>query len=222
MKLGFRGKISLGFFSLLLIQGLVFSFWVSQVMKESMLEEIKNRGISIGISLSARMVEPMLAMDFLRMKVLVDETVRLGDDIFYTFVLDKKGNSLIHTFKDGFPSKLKAVNSVLDNQKVSMRLLDTGDQLIYDYAVPVLINKNRLGTLRLGLLQIRAEKAVNKIVISVVITIVLAILAAGVVGTMLLNPVTKSIQTLHGSLEQVMRGNLDVRTAPMLKKNCGI
>lgn len=220
MKLGFRRKIYLGFFSMLLIQGIVISFWVSHLMKDSMLEEIKNRGVSIGISLSARMVEPMLAMDFLRMKVLVDETVILGNDIFYTFVLDKKGNLLIHTFKDGFPSALKAVNSVEDNQKVSMRLLDTGNQLIYDYAVPVLIKKNRLGTLRLGLLQIRAEKAVNKIVISAVITIVLAMLAAGVVGTLLLNPVTKNIQTLHGSIEQVMRGNLDVRTAPMLKKNC--
>ncbi|MCK5838101.1 MAG: PAS domain-containing protein, partial [Desulfobacula sp.] len=140
--------------------------------------------------------------------------------IFYTFVLDGEGQPLIHTFKQGFPTALKMINLIPDNHKGSMRLLDTGDQLIYDYAVPVLINKNRLGTLRLGLLQIRAEKAVNKIVISVVITIILAILAAGGVGTMLLNPVTKSIQTLHGSLEQVMRGNLDVRTAPMLKKNC--
>ncbi len=220
MKLGFRGKISLGFFSLLLIQGLVFSFWVSHVMQESMLEEIKDRGISTGISLSARMVEPMLAMDFLRMKVLVDETVRLGDDIFYTFVLDSEGNPLIHTFKNGFPVALKTVNSVLDSQKGSMRLLDTGEQLIYDYAVPVMINDNRLGTLRLGLFRTRAEKAVNKIVVSAVVTVILTMLIAGIVGTLLLTPVTKSIQKLHESSEQVMRGNLDVRTAPMLKQNC--
>jgi len=220
MKLGFRGKIYVGFFSLLLIQGFVIFLWVSNVMKDSMLEEIKNRGISIGISLSARMVEPMLAMDFLRMKVLVDETVQLGDDIFYTFVLDGKGTPLIHTFKQGFPVELKAANTVLDNQKGSMKLLDTGDHLIYDYAVPVIINDNRLGTLRLGLFQIRAEKAVNKIMISTIVTIILAILMAGIVGTLLLNPVTKSIQKLHDSSEQALRGNLDVRTAPMLKRNC--
>ena len=220
MKLGFRGKIYLGFFSLLLIQSLVIFFWVSHVMKESMLEEIKDRGISIGINLSARMVEPMLAMDFLRMKVLVDETVQLGDDIFYTFVLNRKGNPLIHTFKDGFPVELKTVNSVLDNQKGFMQVLDTGEQLIYDYAVPVFINSNRLGTLRLGLFQTRAEKAVNKIMISAFVTVILMILTAGVVGTLLLNPVTRSIKKLHESSEQALRGNLDVRTAPMLKKNC--
>ena len=220
MKLGFRGKIILSFFSLLLIQGLVIFFWVSHVMKESMLEELKNRGISIGISLSARMVEPILAMDFLRMKVLVDETVQLGDDIFYTFVLDEKGNPLVHTFKHGFPIELKTANNVAGNQKGSIQLLDTGDQLIFDCAVPVFINNNRLGTLRLGLFQTRAEKAVNKIMISVVVTIILAIFIAGVVGTLLLNPVTKSIKKLHESSEQALRGNLDVRTAPTLKKNC--
>ena len=220
MKLGFRSKIYVGIFSLLLIQGLVIFFWVSRVMKESMLEEIKNRGITIGISLSARMVEPMLAMDFLRMKVLVDETVHLGDDIFYTFVLDRKGHPLIHTFKDGFPMELKAANHVSDYQKGSMKLLDTGDQLIYDYAVPIIINGNRLGTMRLGLFRTSAEKVVNKIMISALVTIILAMFTAGVVGTLLLNPVAESIKKLHASSEQALRGNMDARTAPLLKKNC--
>ena len=220
MKLGFRKKIFLGVFALLLIQGAVMFFWVSQVMRESLLEEIKSHGHSIGISLSARMVEPMLAMDFLRMKVLMDQTVQLDHDIFYSFVLDVEGRPLIHTFKNGFPIELKKVNTVSDNQKGSMLLLDTGEHLIYDYAVPVFVNKNRLGTIRLGLLQTRAQKAVNKIIISAIVTIILTILMAGVVGSLLLNPVTNSIKKLHDSSEKALRGDLDVRTAPSLKQNC--
>ncbi len=220
MKLGFREKIYIGFFSLLLLQGLVIFFWVSHAMEDSMLREIKNREVSIARILSARMVEPMLAMDFLRMKVLVDETVKLGDDIFYTFVLDKNGNPLVHSFKHGFPSELKTANTVSDKEKGSMQLLDTGKQLIYDYAVPVLINNNRLGTVRIGLFRTRAERAVRRIMLSVIITIVLAILIAGIVGSLLLKPLTKSIKKLHESSEQALKGNLDVRTAPLLKKNC--
>jgi two-component system, NtrC family, sensor kinase len=220
MKLGFRKKIFLGFFALLLIQGVVMFFWVSQVMRESLLEEIKSHGHSIGISLSARVVEPMLAMDFLRMKVLMDQTVQLDHDIFYSFVLDVEGRPLIHTFKNGFPIELKRVNTVSDNQKGSMQLLDTGEYLIYDYAVPVFINKNRLGTIRLGLFQTRAQKAVNKIIISAIVTIILTIIMAGIVGNLLLNPVTKSIKKLHESSEQALRGDLNVRTAPSLKQNC--
>jgi two-component system, NtrC family, sensor kinase len=220
MKLGFRSKIYLGFFSLLLIQSLVTFLWVGQVMKESLLEEIKNRGISMGINLSSRMVEPMLAMDFLRMKVLVDETLELADDIFYIFVLDGDGTPFIHTFKQGFPVALKTANAVLDTQKVSLLLLDTGDQLIYDYAVPVFIRDSRLGTLRLGLFQTRVEKAVHKITVSAIVISLLAIFVAGIVGTLLLNPVTKNIKRLHESSEQALKGNLDARTAPILKKNC--
>ena len=220
MKPGFRKKIYAGFFSLLLIQGLVLFFWVSHVMKTSLLHEIKNRGISIGTTLSARMVEPMLVMDFLRMRVLLDETVQLEPDIFYTFVLDGEGQPLIHTFKQGFPTVLKTLNLVSDANKGSMLLLDTGDKLIYDYAVPVLVDGHRLGTLRLGLLRTRAEKAVSKIMVSAVVTITFTIFIAGIVGTLLLNPVTRSIKKLHDSSEQALRGNLDVRTAPTLVKNC--
>jgi len=220
MKPGFRKKIYAGFFSLLLLQGLVLFFWVSHVMKTSLLQEIKNRGISIGTTLSARMVEPMLAMDFLRMRVLLDETVQLEPDISYTFVLDGEGQPLIHTFKKGFPTALKNLNVVPDHHKGTMLLLDTGDQLIYDYAVPVIVDAQRLGTLRLGLLRIRAEKAVSKIMVSAVVTITSTIFIAGIVGSLLLNPMTKSIKKLHESSEQALRGNLDVKTAPMLGKNC--
>jgi two-component system, NtrC family, sensor kinase len=230
MKIGFRKKIYLGFFALLLIQGLIMFFWVSQVMRDSLLEEIKSHGHSIGVSLSARMIEPMLAMDFLRMKVLMDETVELDHDIFYTFILDTQGRPLIHTFKGGFPIALKKVNTVSDNQKGSMQLLDTGNYLIYDYAIPIFINANRhailksetlrLGTLRLGLFQKRAQKVANKIIIWAIVTIILSILLAGVVGTLLLNPVTKKIKKLHESSEKALRGNLDIKTAPGLKQNC--
>ncbi len=220
MKPGFRGKIYTGFFLLLLIQGLVFFFWFSHTMEQTLLKEIKNHGISIGESLSARMVEPMLAMDFLRMGVLVDETVQLETDIFYAFVLDSRNAPLIHSFKNGFPTALKSVNAVAANGQRAMMLLDTGDQLIYDYAVPIVINEDRLGTLRVGLLRTRAERAVDKIMISAIITILSTICMAAIVGTFVLKPVTRRIQKLHESSEQVLRGNFDVKTAPMLGRNC--
>lgn len=220
IKQGFRTKIYLGFFALLLIQGMIMFLWISNVMKDSLLQEIKSHGNSIGINLSARIVEPLLAMDFLRMRVLMDQTVQLDSDIFYAFVLDTDENLIIHTFKSGFPVQLKDVNTVSDDQKGSMQLLDTGRDLIYDYAVPVFIDNHRIGTLRLGLLQVRAQQAVSKVVVSAIVTIALTIFMAGVVGTFLLNPVTRSIKKLHESTERVLRGDLDVRTAPSLRQNC--
>ncbi|MDY0221176.1 MAG: ATP-binding protein [Desulfobacterium sp.] len=209
MRLGFYRKIFLGLFSLLLLQGGVVFFWVSHGMKQSMLEEIRNRDVLIGVNLAARMAEPIMAMDLLKMKVLVDETVLLGDDIVYTFVLDKDGLILAHTFKDGFPLDLKSANTVFDDQKRSVKLLDPGHNLIYDYAIPVVINDNRLGTLRLGLFRTQAEKTMDKIVVSVSVAIVTMIIIAGLVGFLLLNPATNNTQRLVREQKILLQTILD-------------
>jgi len=220
MKLGFRSKIYLGLFSLLLLLGIVIFFVVSMIIKEALLEENKNRGISIGTTLAARMAEPILAVDFFRMKILVDETVRLSDDIFYTFVLNNKGKPLVHTFKGGFPVELKGANTVSDIQKYSLHLLDTGKQLICDYAFPVIIDKDRVGTIRLGLLRTKVQEAINRLWWSTFLSTGVVIIIAIFVGTAVALPVTRRIKILHESSEQALMGNLDVQTAPLLKKNC--
>lgn len=220
MKLGFRNKIYLVILSLLLLLGIVIFLLVSRIMKEALLEENRNRGISIATNLSARVAEPILAMDFLRLKTLVDETVRLSDDIYYTFVLGANGEILVHTFKGGFPVDLKAANTVSDNQKYNIRLLDTGDKLIYDYAIPVLIGEDRFGTIRLGLLRTRIEEAISRLIWSAFLSTGSVIVIAGFLGTALARTVTRRIKILHQSSEKALRGNLDVQTAPLLKKNC--
>jgi PAS domain S-box-containing protein len=220
MKFGFRTKIYLGMLSLLLLLGVVIFFVVSKTMKEALLQESHNRAISVAGNLAARVVEPMLAMDFLRMKNLVDETTQLSDDIFYTFILDAEGETLVHTFKGGFPVELKTANTVSYRRKVTRRLLDTGNHLVYDYAVPVFIGENRIGTVRLGLLQTRVQHALNQLLWTTFLSTIFVIALAGFVGAALARTVTKRIGILHQSSEQAMRGNLDVQTAPLLKKNC--
>ncbi|WP_321494587.1 ATP-binding protein [uncultured Desulfobacter sp.] len=220
MKLGFKGKLLLGFFTLLMVQGLVIFVWFSQAMKASVLKEIRNQGLSTATSLAVGLVEPLLATDYLRMKLLVDETTRLSNDIFYTFVLDPEGHILAHTFKDGFPVELKTVNPFSRTQGFSLKLLDTGTEKVYDYAVPITVKQDLLGILRLGLSHSRAEKIVGQILISTITIMVLAIFLAGLVGTLLANPVIRSIKRLHASSEQALRGNLNIHTAPTLARNC--
>ena len=220
MKLGFRSKTYLGILFLILLFGAVIFFMVSRIMKEALLEENRNRGISTGTILAARIAEPILVMDFLRMKTLVDETARLSDDIFYIFILDAEGETLVHTFKGGFPVALKAANTVSDAHRYSNRLLDTGSELIYDYAIPVLIGDSRFGTVRLGLLRTKVQDAINRLLRGAFLSTVLGVLLAGFLGTALVRLVTGRIKLLHKSSEQVLRGNLDVQTAPTLKKNC--
>jgi two-component system NtrC family sensor kinase len=115
---------------------------------------------------------------------------------------------------------LKPVNPLDGSGTYSLKLLDTGKQMVYDYAIPITVDDDFLGTLRLGLSQTRAEKVVNQVLVSTIVIILLAVFLAGLVGTLLINPVIRSIRKLHDSSEQALRGNLDVHTAPTLPRNC--
>ena len=220
IKLEFKNQIYLVMFSLLMFLGLVTFFIVSRIMQDSMIEENKNRAVSIGVNLSARLIEPILAMDYFSMKKLVDETVLLSNDIYYTFVLDTENNPVIHTFNNGFPAQLIHVNNVKGTRTFSQQYLDTGKYLVYDYALPIFVDTNRLGTLRLGLLTTRVEKITRRIMLTALFSTVFSILIAAITGFFLFRPMTRNIKKLHESSQEAMQGNLDIHSAPILQKNC--
>lgn len=220
MRIGFRTKIYIGLFSMLLLLGIITCLVVIRVMETALLEENRKLGVSIGMNLSTQAAEPILAMDFLVLRSLMTETLRLGKEIRYAFIQDANGNPLAHSFEGGFPVDLKTANRVATASPYQVRLLDTGTELIYDYALPVLVAGDRLGTVRLGLTRNRVRQAVGHLIWSLVLSTGFVLLVAGFVGTALLRQVTRRIGALHRSTEEALRGNFEVYAAPPLKKNC--
>ena len=220
LKPGLRGKLYLGLFSLLVFFSVLIFSMVARIMREALLEENRNRGISIAANLAARAVEPILTIDFLNLKNLIDEVSRLSDDISYGFILGGEGEVLVHTFRGGFPVEIKGANTVENHRQFSRRLLDTGEGLVYDYAAPVMIGEERVGTVRVGLLRTRVEKAISRLLRIAFLITSFVTLAAGLVGAVLANSVTRRIKLLQQSAEKVVRGELDTHTAPTLRENC--
>ncbi len=109
-RLSLSTKINAGIALVVLIFGLVSTIMVVRITSRSLLDEIKKRGASLTLNLAARSAEPLLAQDFLRLKDVVDEIKASSEDIFYAFVLDKNGQLMSHTFKDGFPVALIEAN----------------------------------------------------------------------------------------------------------------
>jgi uncharacterized membrane protein YraQ (UPF0718 family) len=75
-RLTFRTKILLSIIAILLLFGVSLSFIISMYVSEALLQENRLRGVSIAINLSARAVEPILSIDFLELRNLVDEITR--------------------------------------------------------------------------------------------------------------------------------------------------
>lgn len=219
-RLSFRAKISVTMIAILLLLGISLAFVISRTASRALLDESKKRGISSAMDMGARIEEPLLATDYLRMKDLVDEAVRTNDDISFAFVQGRHGRPLVHSFTGGFPVDLAGVNQVESGEACRVKLITTGEELIYDFAVPVVIGKERLGTVRLGVSHRRIGEAVDRLFLTIVIATAISVVIAALLGTMLAGTMTKQIALLQHSAEEIVNGNLDIQTLPPPRVAC--
>ncbi|MFO7783045.1 MAG: ATP-binding protein [Thermodesulfobacteriota bacterium] len=219
-RLTFRTKISLSIISILVVFGVSLSLIISLYVSEALLNENRLRGICSSVNLSARVIEPILSVDFLELQNLADEIPKTNRDAIYAFVLDRSGDPLAHTFAGGFPLELRSVNSVENSETYHRKLLSTGTDLIDDFAVPVLIGNDRIGTVRIGMSRSRTQKVVTRLLWIIFLSVGTGILLVGLVSTALARAVTTKIQVLHRAAGEIIMGNLDVQTALPPEKHC--
>lgn len=218
-RMRFKDKINFGITSVVIFFGILSAILVSRVAVVALLEENRDRGSSMAVNMAARAVDPLLAKDFLRLKNLVDEMERLSDYTIYAFIQDKDADVLVHTFKGGFPVELVKANAPKEGA-VSIQLLDTGENRIYDFAAPIVIGDFTFGSVRLGVSQARVQ-AVQRRVLTTIIAVTAAVAAVAVLlGSIFSRNVAARINALRQSAEDVVRGSLDVQTGPRLYRNC--
>ena len=219
-RLTFRTKILFSIIAILLVFGVTLSFIISMYVSDALLRENRLRGVSSAINLSARVIEPLLSIDFLELRNLVDEISKTDRDVAYAFVMGKTGDPLVHTFAGGFPLDLKFINTVEDSEIYRIRLISTGTELIDDFAAPVLIATDRIGTVRIGMSRNRVQEVVGRLLWTIFLSIGTGILIVGVVSTALARAVTNRIRVLHRAAGEIIKGNLDVQTSFPPENHC--
>lgn len=218
--LSFRTKISLTMITFLLFLGVSLGFMVSRTASRALLDESKKRGISSAIHIGARIAEPLLATDYLRMKEVVDDAMRIGEDISFVFIQGRYGKPLVHTFTGGFPVDLAGVNEVENDAAYGVKLITNGTEMIYDFAVPVVIGKERLGTVRFGVSHKRIGEAVNQLLWTIFLATAISVALAALLGTIFARTITKRIDVLKRSAQEIVNGNLDIQTISLTKLPC--
>ncbi|MFW6323558.1 MAG: ATP-binding protein [Desulfovibrionales bacterium] len=218
--LRFQSKINLGITLIIFLIALLLSIFVSRMAGQALIDENKKRGSSLVENLAGRTVDPLLAVDFLRLKNLVEEILHVSSDVEYAFVMDGQSGVLVHTFKGGFPVELVEANTVETKERVSIRLLRDGSDFLYDFAAPVKVAENRIGTVRVGLSREEIQQAVNSLVLAIFGLSGGVLAGAMILSTVFSHQVTQRIHQLRRYAEEVVRGNLDVQTGPELEQNC--
>jgi PAS domain S-box len=226
-RLKFHTKLNLGISAILIAMAVLLLPLVGNMTAKTLLEESRKRGSALVESLAARAVDPLLARDFLRLKNMVDEQVAVGD-VLYVFVQDKRGHVLAHTFRKGFPMDLIRANVVADEAKVHIQLLADGPSRIYDFASPVSVGQDRLGTVRIGLSKTRINASVNRQLTTMAGLFAGALFLATAMGTIFARRVAGRLAKLREHAEEMLMGNLDTQSGPAdgthcwERQNCGL
>jgi two-component system, NtrC family, sensor kinase len=217
-SLRFRTKITLGVTLMLVVCGLSIGLILSTMSSKALLEEGKKRGKALTSGLSFRITEPLLAMDFLQMKNLIDNVHSQYDDVMYIFLLDASNNILAHTFSGGFPIDLLHVN--LDSQKSQPLLLATERGRIYDFNARIVLGEKDLGSVRLGLSRSDLDAQIrHQQIISLIATF--GVVSLGIVLALWFSrTITFRLNRLRESAEEIVKGNLNVQAGFSLEKNC--
>ncbi len=214
----FRSKIALGISCIVVAMAVVFFLTLADMATNAVLIEGRKRGRTMAENLAVRSAEPLLAQDLLRLKNLVTELKTVSPDIEYAFLLDVRGRVLAHTFQGGFPVALLEVTPPTPTQKYVV--LETQRGFIYDFASPVILAGAELGEVRLGLSRAQVLEPVSQLSFAVFAITVGALLAALTAGLAFAHRVTRRINLLKNHAVEVVKGNLDLQTAPGRRPHC--
>ncbi|MFW5489761.1 MAG: ATP-binding protein [Desulfovibrio sp.] len=215
----FRTKIITGLCAIVVLTAVTLSVFISRMAADSLMAETRKRGLILAENMAVRAADPLLAMDLLRLKNMVDEAIVVDDEAEYAFVQDEEGQVLVHTYHGGFPVELIKANPPKGNQP-HIQLLDTGQGTIYDVAAPILIGGRMFGLVRIGISRDKAQRTVSRLVMAVAGISGGALAAAVILSAIFGTRVSRRINTLRDYAVEVIKGNLDLQTGPKLSRNC--
>ena len=218
-RLKFRTKIVLGISCIVLFTVLAVAPFVSRMTTSALVEESKRRGSALAENLALRAAEPLLANDLLRLKNMVDELRAVGSGVVYAFILDDQGRVPAHTFTGGFPVELREANAPTDHG-VSVQLIDTGKERIYDFAASVIVDGVALGTVRIGLSRNLVQQEVRRLLVGMAMLAGGSLAGAIVLAALFASGVTRRLNVLRRHAEEMVKGNLEMQTGDLLSRNC--
>ena len=219
MSISIRIQILIGTMGIVILLGLAMIIFVQTTLSQRLLLELQEEGIFITKHLANMSVNHILNEHIIDLQILVNDHLSFRDDIEYIFVLDWKGQVLVHTFEEGFPIELKEANILNSEQTYNIQSLLTEKGAIFDIAVPML--NGGAGVVHVG---ISEEPTKNRIanIIKLIVGIIIAVLVlGGIAAVVFATVITKPIVDLGETAKAVSGGDLERRVHVRAKDEVG-
>jgi nitrogen fixation/metabolism regulation signal transduction histidine kinase len=195
-------------------------------------DELKQRGINIAQNLSYLSTYPILHEDIWTLYKLTSDLIKdnpaassggLQDNVVvYAMILKRDGTLLAHSnplkFEIGKPLSKTAINenAIKSDKPIIQAVKNLGEAEIYDIAVPIILDRQKIGIARVGV----SEKVLVKTIAEVrkkVFAITSALVLAGIaMGFFIARRITGSLEKLRVTARAVGQGELE-KTIPVEK-----
>ncbi len=216
---GVRTKIMGIALGLVLLLGLGLTFQVRMTLLYTLRDQLVKRGISIAHDMAARSTDLILTNNLFALHEFLRDTLENNADLRYVFILDADGQVLVHSFSEGFPIDLLAVNPVQGDERYALKTLDTEEGLIRDVAVPIF--NGRAGVARVGMSEQRLDATVqrttNQLLLATILVAVLGVAAAYGLTWILTRPILELVDAARA----VTRGDLSHRSRVWARDEIG-
>ncbi len=204
-NLSIRTKLILNVVFIVLILGVLMGSYLNVVQTSMMKTELNEKGISVTRNLAENSVNPILTDNHVRLQWLVETIKESESEVIYVFILDEKGEVMVHTFDEGFPVDLKGINPALSG--TGTQLLDTEQGYIRDISYPIL--EGKAGEVHVGMSQESIRTTIDRFTVILGLFVLLLMFAGSGIAYFSGSVISRPIMELKKGVEIFGEGKLD-------------
>jgi two-component system nitrogen regulation sensor histidine kinase GlnL len=189
---------------------------VERRQRTTIIEEVHRRGMALAESLASVSVGPLLLYNF---TALEQNVVRFDQetDVAYALILDRLGQVVAHSRAPGdvgsSPSD-PVSRRALAAAPAIQEIVDHDGERLYDIAVPILVEGDRWGTVRIGLSRHRMDAQIAGTRRELAALAVVALVLGGLATAIVARRITRPVRQLADGVAAIARGELNQRIHP--------
>jgi PAS domain S-box-containing protein len=211
-----RTKLLLGTVLIIAALMVAVTFVVERRQRMTIIEEVHRRGTALAEGLASVSAGALLLYNF---TALEQNVVRFDreTDVTYALILDRLGQVVAHSRAPGH------VGLTLSDA-VSLRALAAAPliqetvgadgEALYDFAVPILVEGDQWGTVRVGLSRRRMDAQIAGTRRELAALAVIALVLGGLAAAIVARRISRPVRQLADGVAAIARGELDQRIDP--------
>ncbi|MBA3051950.1 MAG: PAS domain S-box protein, partial [Candidatus Omnitrophica bacterium] len=224
-KISLQSKIFAAITLLVIVACISIIAAVKNLLPPALIEASKGMGVLTAQRLAERSLDDILTDDYGEIHRRINEEKERDENFEYIFMMDDSFDVIAHSFSGGFPLALKDAHAVEAHQDSAIRILDTGLGRIYDIAVPVKLNGDTLGYVRVGLSDKHIHELSDSTIGAILWIGISTVLLASYLSFLLAGGIVRPVETMHRISEDIMMGDFSgqIKTPPVPcaeLKNC--